>query len=218
MKDVWIELRRRHGGVSQGGAFMHPANELVLSTHPSIEWLRELTKVFHDYNEQLQQQASVLLFLEAVSLCMSEPHLGFVIQSMSEIKAAIDRHVDLAGRLLDNARMLHQCGMGLLAQPVEAAADHCRKRASWLQPHPSDPYIFERRSKRIGDVEQYGFIITMTSRCQSLFRQKMPGIVAIFANVVYNRDDLTAERIRGTLRITPALRGAFAHTNTGERR
>jgi hypothetical protein len=126
-KSVWVELRRRRGGASSGGPFVHEVNECVLTNHQSIDWMRELTKALPN-DEQPQAQAQGMLFLEVASLCMAT--YGPQLRYKKEIEHHVQQHLDLADQLDKSSRTLREYGMSFCAPPVEVAADRCRERAS----------------------------------------------------------------------------------------
>jgi hypothetical protein len=126
------------------------------------------------------------------------------------IEAEVKRRVDLAERISDEARQLRMVGLGNHVSPFELAAAACREQAMLLQRRTSgpttDPYVVDRQSMRLGDDWQRGFIITMLGLHKSIFGRQMPGLVAILANVAFDRSDLTVHRVRSKLRRPPGVK------------
>jgi hypothetical protein len=81
----------------------------------------------------------------------------------------------------------------------EQAKAACREQSILLR-HRSDPYVTERHSQRLGDRWRRGFIINMAELCDGLYGDRMFWVIAIFGNVAFDRNDLTAERVRSAFR------------------
>ena len=125
-------------------------------------------------------------------------------------RAAVDADVRdlklLATRLRDNAAKLSRLGGSHFVEELEKAADHCDLQAELRSPARVDPFLVARQSDRLGDPWVQGFIINTAECCRALFGKKMLGVVAIMANVAFERTDLTEDRIRGVFRRAPGVK------------
>ena len=205
MQRVWKELSRRSGGVAAFHSdYAHPAQPAaVLGARNSVS-ARLFIQRLPD-RDKIQHQAMVDLFTEAANF-FSWNHAG-IRGPRTRTKASIDGEVrgfeTLARRLRVDADELRRLGAARFVSSLEQAADDCEMQARFRKPWDDDPFIVARQSKRLGDDWQRGFIIDMAGRCKAMFGKRMLGVVAIMANVAFERTDLTEDRIRGVFPRAP---------------
>jgi hypothetical protein len=209
METVWKELSRRSGGVAAlHGAYAHPAHpDAVLGARTTAS-ARLLIQGLPD-RDKIQHQAMVDLFAEA-ALFFTWKQID-IVGPRTRTKADLDDEVrrlkKLASRLRTDAEELRKLGEARLAMPVGRAADFCDMQADWSRPRQDDSFLVSRQSNRLGGPWVQGFIINTAGCCRALFGKKMLGVVAIMANVAFERTDLTEDRIRGIFRPTPGVKG-----------
>jgi hypothetical protein len=117
----------------------------------------------------------------------------------AEVAQEVRRARELAEQIRMDGEGLR--AMGLL-QHVSEFEQAARSIDAWilLRDHPSDPYIVQRKSCRIGNDWVRGFLITVGGVCRTLFGSDMLRTVRILGNVAFDRDDLTIGKVRGVLR------------------
>jgi hypothetical protein len=78
--------------------------------------------------------------------------------------------------------------------PLIDAALAYEELADKAAPPAGDPLLVQR--KRRGDDRQLGFVLKLVDATTAIFGTALRGVVAIVANVVIERKDWTAERVR----------------------
>jgi hypothetical protein len=209
MKRVWVQLRRREGGVARRKGYLYPASEKVLAAHDQIEWLVSLSEGL-PAKERPQEQAAAVLFMEVVRFFVWDRRRPFgpKVQTRAQLDRQVKERRDLADQIDQAASRLRVFGLAHYGPHFHQAAADCREQASRLQPNALDEYVRERHSGRIGDEWLRGFIVTLAACCSSLFGTQMIGTVAILANVAHSRDGIDADRVRGVLRHGPGIKGS----------
>jgi hypothetical protein len=127
-------------------------------------------------------------------------------RTKADLDDEVRRLKKLASRLRANAEELSKFGEARFAMLVGQAANFCDMQADWSQPRQDDSFLVSRQSNRLGGPWVQGFIINTAQCCQALFGKRMLGVVAIMANVAFERTDLTEDRIRGIFRPTPGVK------------
>jgi hypothetical protein len=209
----------REGGAGGTGAYVHQAREEAVRNDPrfnDVEHLSHRPK----QSDRLQELAAALLYLDASSFgswCV-RAGAGPTVQTRSEIaeqNATLDR---LARHWETEADQIRRIGDWPIVLPFRETAgnneaiDGSRKvmlasavlrmlvssaRQQIRQPDPHDPLIVERKSNRAGDDRVRTFIIMMAEACDRLFGNHLLGTVAVVANVVLGRADITKGVVQG---------------------
>jgi hypothetical protein len=201
MRKVWVELRRHSGGAHCNGDYVHPAREQVAVAWPGFEGIGELAQQAN-CREELQELAASLLFGEASGFFVWDRRLGFGprTQTKAELQKENRQLRALAQRVLEDRDKLQAFGLWEHCAAFERAAKDLETQAHMRRPDPRNPYIVERRSNRVGDDWERGFIIKLAGTCRALFGSDMLGTVATLGNVAFARNDLTIGKLRGVLR------------------
>jgi hypothetical protein len=204
MQRVWSELDRRRGGRARSVDFVHPTRSTAVWEQGNTESANLVLQGLPE-DERLQQQAMVNVFSHA-ALFFSLDRAG--PGPRTRTKASVDAEVRdlkaLARRLRDDSAQLTRLGGSRFALQAEQAAAHCDLQADLARAATqNDPLIAERQSSRLGDPWVQGFIIDTAAHFNALFGKRMLGLVAIIANVAFEREDLIEDRIRGVFRRKP---------------
>jgi hypothetical protein len=149
--------------------------------------------------QEIQQQAMAGVFANAVQLLWwDRAGPGPRTRTRASLDAEVRDLEALARRIRDDAARLTALGGSSFAPALERAAGHCDLQADMVRrASRNDPLIVQRHSDRLGGAEVQGFIIDMAEHFNAFFGKRMLGLVAIMANVAFERMDLTEDRIRG---------------------
>jgi hypothetical protein len=204
MQRVWSELDRRRGGRARSVDFVHPARSTAVWEQGNTGSANSVLQGLPE-NERLQQQAMVHIFSNAI-LFFSWDRAGPGPRTRTKASAdAVVRDLKaLARRLQDDSAQLTRLGGSRFALQVEEAAVYCDLQADLARAATqNDPLIAERQSSRLGDPWVQGFIIDTAAHFNAVFGKRMLGLVALMANVAFEREDLIEDRIRGVFRGKP---------------
>jgi hypothetical protein len=204
MQRVWSELDRRRGGRARSVDFVHPTRSTAVWEQGNTESANLILQGLPEH-ERLRQQAMVNVFSNA-ALFFSWDRAG--PGPRMRTKASVDAEVRdlkaLARRLRDDSAQLTRLGGSRFSLQVERAAAHCDLQADLARAATrNDPLIAERHSSRLGDPWVQGFIIETAAHFKAMFGKRMLGLVALMANVAFEREDLIEDRIRGVFRGKP---------------
>jgi hypothetical protein len=204
MQRVWSELDKRRGGRAKSVEFVHPTRSTAVSEHGNTESANLVLQGLAE-DERLRQQAMVNVFSNAVSFfSWDRAGPGPRTRTMKSVDAEVRDLNALARRLRDDSAQLTRLGGSRFALQVEEAAVHCDLQADLARAATqNDPLIAERQSSRLGDPWVQGFIIETAAHFNALFGKRMLGLVALMANVAFEREDLIEDRIRGVFRGKP---------------
>jgi hypothetical protein len=222
MRSLRREIYRRQiTGGSQELQFLHPADPVaVLRSSWDVELFRRQTSGFlfrgRHFDTEVEgriddqakknhvqlieflwtrprqyfwQDFAASVFLERAFYCI---WYGYAARTPRNLDANRHRLLQIAedlGNLADDG------SLGFRRHQVRALAlvsHDCYFRAGNF-PHPSLPLIIERHRT---DAEVRAFAILMTTASQAIFGGPLYGTVAILANVLFDRTDLTDSRIR----------------------
>jgi hypothetical protein len=198
MYQVWHEVYRRCRHPNRG--YVNATQERSIRASPSFPAIRDLAQSGNS-RDRLQEQASALLFLEATGFFLWDQQRSFGPHAVTvaEITQQVRPVKELAERIRMDCEELKVMGMWRHVPEFEQTA---RSLDAWVlaRDHPSNPYIVERKSSRIGSDWERGYLITMGGVCRALFGSDMLRTVRTLGNVALHRDDLTIGKVRGALR------------------
>ena len=91
--------------------------------------------------------------------------------------------------------------LGTYRLPLKNVAKVCTDFADMRAAHNErDVLIVSRNRSRLGSPWERGFVITVAHILEHFFGQKMQSLVAILANVAFDRNDITESKVNGVLR------------------
>lgn len=204
MAEVWRELYRRQGGKARRGAFVHAASEERMRG-PYGCGTEDISRD-KPGRERLQDRAAAVLFNRVTGFFGWDPEVdvGPRTRTLAEIEQEIARRDGLAASLEASAEGFEQAGDRPKAGVLRRLAASTRKETELFRPYANDPFLVQRKSDRIGDAWVRGFIIEATATCLLLFGKKMPGVVAILANIAFGRTDITQGQVQGVVKHIPS--------------
>jgi hypothetical protein len=197
MSTVWNEFLRRSRTPTR--KYVHPARKRNVNAWRNFDAVRELARSARDH-DRLQEQACTLLFMEATSFFLWDQRRKFGPRAVTVGEIAQERRQarNLAQQIRIVCEQLKAAGMWQCVSTLEQAAKSLDMQAQ-VRSHPKDPYIVQRRSRRLGDDWVRGFIITLAGACRALFGRDMLSTITTITNVAFARNDLTIGKARGVI-------------------
>ncbi len=224
MEEVWREIyKRKRVNYQPTDQYVHPA----IVTNASIaKWLRRKAaacrkeggeenecdaKSFDFEAKELEQRPDqpqkwseqdrgAQLFLDHAFHGALDINPVF----LSDLQAEVAELEDLAGKLRNCAEALRSRGDGSNAQQLDEIANQYDDEAYAKNPDRlkpgDDPWIIERAR---GDARIRTFIADCSISALTIFKENLFGTVAKVTNVVFNRNDVTANQVREIMRVRP---------------
>ena len=207
MRRVWRELQKKHRPVDRRGKLFSPglpcsrAQPSVASKRQNVPAVRKATRNLTQEGK-LQNEACAILFNEVAKLRSwpaggTGPRTITTKEATREIAAlrAVARHIRA------DAETLRQLRFGYLSPSLEDVAAQCLALAALRQAYNDhDVLIVSRNRSRVGSPWERGFVITVAHILEHFFGQKMQSLVAVLANVAFDRNDITESQVNGVFR------------------
>lgn len=208
MKRVWTELFKRTGGMARAGDFVHPAAEARVRANPhwvAVEGLSNRP----DGPELFQELACMELFAIAAGTRGKDYRSNTPpkVRTMAEVAEEVRSFKCLAESLRVNAKECARLGQGAAWSIINDIAnfiqDQADSRAQMVnienggETRIPNPWIVQRKSRRIADPVLRGAIVDLVLSSRSLFNGDLPGIVAIMASVTFEHE-ISEATVRGT--------------------
>ena len=191
---VWQELKKMHRSGPDRGSFYHPASVEAVQAHPASATVAEY--------EAVQDRACALLFIELARLRSWGERDDSIGPRAITKKQAADRIKKLMAaveRIRTEAGRLRDLGVGHLSPALEGAANQCLALAKLEETlNSQDRLIVDRKTSQ--DKWERGFILSAAHLLEYLFGQKMQGLVAVLANVAFNKADITEAQVNSMFR------------------
>jgi hypothetical protein len=152
-----------------------------------------------------EQERAMQLFL----LRAYQAALDHELVYLSDLEAKVRKLQNVAKRLRSDAAILSSFGMEREARKLKNIASHCDDEAFNILPYDDensahswslktdDRWIIVRRQ---GDLELRAFVVSLSIITGTLFRKILYGTLATVSNVRFDRQDVTAEKVREMLR------------------
>ena len=192
MRRVWQELRKTNRSGLERGSYYYRASTKAVRSHPLSSEIPAEGPV--------QDQACVLLFVELARLrSWGAGGIGPRAKTKKEAAGRIKKLRAAVDRIRAEACRLRDLGVGYLSPALEEAANQCLALANLEEVlNNQDVLIVDRKTGQ--DEWERGFILTAAHLLEHLFGQKMQGLVAILANVAFDKTDITEAQVGGMLR------------------
>jgi hypothetical protein len=191
-------LRGRAAELQQAGDWRSIQEAKRLEASARVSHFLEMASLFPWYPERLdwpaQDLALAFVFHQAFELGLRTPRST----PSAEARKLRRRYLDFAKRIRCDA-----AEHSSTADELMAAAFAYEMLADQAAPPPGDPLLVERKHR--SDVVWTGFVLALVSTTGAVFGKPLYGTVATIANVVFERRDITGERVRKLA--TPALKG-----------
>jgi integrase len=204
MRRVWRELQKKHRAGQEQGSYFHPASHAAVRSHPLYKNMPGAREAIENLTEQgkLQNEACALLFNEVAKL-RSWPagDIGPRTKTTKEATREIAELRAVAQNIGATTKRLRDLRLGYLSPSLEETAAVCISFADMHAAHnEQDVLIVSRNSSRLGGEWERGFVITVARILEHFFRQKMHRLVAVLANVAFDRNDVTESKVNSVLR------------------
>ena len=151
---------------------------------------------------KLQNEAIAILFNEVARLrWWRAGDFGPRTKTAKEATREIAALRDVTQRIQEDAETLRDLGLGFLSPSLDDVAKVCIDFADMYAAHNEhDVLIVSRNRSRLGGPWERGFVIAAAHKLEHFFGQKMQGLVAVLANVAFDRNDITESQVNGALR------------------
>ena len=191
MREVWKEIYKKEGGNTNSSLYVHAARS------DQIRACRQFKAVKHI--EGAQNQAAVIIFLVSTTFQLWDRRrpIGPRVRTKSEIRERAKSFRNLAKGHEKDAKEYDRLGARQLAETLRTLAKKTSELAENSKLDPNSAWEVDRRSSRIGNDWERGFIIELTQECKAIFGKQLIGTVAALANVVLGRDDITKGSVQG---------------------
>lgn len=207
MSWVWRELQKKHRAGQERGKYFHPASPAAVHSHPLLlkdknaPAVRKATRNLTQEGK-LQNEACAILFNEVAWLrWWPAGDFGPRTKTAKETTREIAALRAVAQRMRADAETLRHLRLGYLSPSLEDVAKVCIAFADMHAAHNDhDVLIVSRNSSRLGGPWERGFVITVAHILEHFFGQKMQGLVAVLANVAFDREDITESKVNSVLR------------------
>src|SRR5262249_37923296 len=145
-------------------------------------------------HDKLQDQAFAILFRQLALFCSWKGvPFGPRARTAKEVGQEIDEIRSAAEHIGPEAERLRSLSLGHLSRQLEEVAAECLAMADMRQRLSSqDVLVVDRDRSRVGDKWERGFILNTVHILEHLFGLKMHGLVAVLANVAFQKSNITA--------------------------
>ena len=192
MRKVWQELRKTNRSGPERGSYYYPASTKAVLSHPLSSEIPAEGPV--------QDQACVLLFVElARQRSWGTGGIGPRAKTKKEAAGRIKKLRAAVERIRTEAGRLRDLGVGYLSPALEEVAGQCLALAKLEETFNSQDVLIVDRKTGQNEWER-GFILTAAHLLEHLFGQKMHGVVAVLANVAFDKTNITEAQVGGMLR------------------
>jgi len=153
-------------------------------------------------HDRVQDQAAAVLFLVATGNALWDRRYGVGprTRTEAEVNEEIAELQELADSNETAASKYVRLGDWRAAQILQDLAANTRRQADLRHPHPRNPWIVKRKSRRARDDWDRGLIIEIAQCCVILFGRKLLETVATLSNVALDREDVTKGIVQGVVK------------------
>ena len=152
--------------------------------------------------DKRQNEAFAILFNEVARLrWWRAGDFGPRTKTAKEAAREIAALRAVARRIRADAETLRHLGLGYLSPSLEDVAKVCIDFADMHAAHNEhDVLIVSRNRSRLGGPWERGFVIAVAHILEHFFGQKMQSLVAVLANVAFDRNDIKESQVNGVFR------------------
>jgi hypothetical protein len=184
----------------QRGGFRNKSEANRLEAWAAMAELGEVDRIFPFYqgHPELSTQDLALAFFFDQAFELGQRNIRLL--PISEVRKQRDHYLWMAQQLRVDAVEQERLGFYEGHRMLDAAFAY-EELASAARPPPGNSLLVARQLR--GDARLKGFVIALGDITKNVFGTPLYGTIASTANVVFSRDDLTADAVRKMLSHAP---------------